>query len=291
MVQIVYEQLPIKESQSYIYGIHRLPYHDEIPYHEHPEFELTLVACGNGQRITDQHIEPFVQGEIVLVPPNLPHAWVFNPSLCNENGIVETDTWQFSMDFLTKLASGFPEFHPMVAFFQDLRQAIQVNGTAGKKALKMLQRFGDNSEADRLINLWKILNLIYQSGEYRFIGTRLFSGHLVHKDKRRINSVYRYIVENYHRKISLDEIANVALMSKSTFCAFFKKATQKTFTEFLASFRIQMACTLMRRTDMTISEISYSVGFYDVPFFNRTFKRLMGMSPTAYAKSHQSTLF
>ena len=291
MEQIIYEQIPIKESQSYIYLIHKVPYQDEFPYHEHPEFEITFVVSGNGQRITDQFIEPFNQGEIILVPPSLPHAWIFDPALCNEDGLVETDTWQFPTNFLTKLASNFPEFQPMVTFFQDLRQAIQLTGETGKRIFNMLQHFGENSETGRLICLWKVLDLIYQSGEYRYLGTQLFQEHLIHKDKRKLNAIYRYIVENYHHKITLDEIAHVASMSKSTFCVFFKKATQKTFTEFLTAFRIQMACILMRRSDKNISEICYAVGFADIPFFNRTFKRIMGMSPTMYIKSKHSSLY
>ena len=107
----------------------------------------------------------------------------------------------------------------------------------------------------------------------------------IHKNKQRLQDVYKYIVENYHRKITLEEIASYASMNKTAFCLFFKKATGESFVAYLNVFRLQMACTMLTRSSKNISEICYAVGFTDIPYFNRAFKQRYGVSPTQYRAS------
>ena len=61
-------------SRSFTYRHERLWYRDEFPYHQHPEYEITVVFSGNGQRVTNDFTEPFREGEVVVLPPYFPHA-------------------------------------------------------------------------------------------------------------------------------------------------------------------------------------------------------------------------
>jgi AraC-like DNA-binding protein len=54
---------------------------------------------------------------------------------------------------------------------------------------------------------------------------------------KRMNDVFKYAMDRYHEPISLDEIADVANMSKNAFCRYFKKRTNKTFFQFLIEIR------------------------------------------------------
>ena len=74
---------------------------------------------------------------------------------------------------------------------------------------------------------------------------------------------------------------------KNAFCLFFKKSTNEPFTVYLNHFRLQMATTLLNRTDQNISEIAYSVGFADIPYFNRCFKKEYGITPAEYRNKYR----
>ena len=133
----------------------------------------------------------------------------------------------------------------------------------------------------------QILALAFRPGYSRYIGHHAFNGMPIHKNKQRLQAVYRYIIEKYHRKITLDEIADYIAMNKNAFCLFFKKSTNEPFTVYLNHFRLQMATTLLNRTDQNISEIAYSVGFADIPYFNRCFKKEYGITPAEYRNKYR----
>ena len=98
----------------------------------------------------------------------------------------------------------------------------------------------------------------------------------------RAAEVFQYIKSNYTDHISLEKIASVANMTVPSFCRYFKKMNNKTFTKFLNEYRIIEACKLLSESNYTINEISVRVGFNNIAHFNRHFKLLTNSTPTAY---------
>ena len=94
-----------------------------------------------------------------------------------------------------------------------------------------------------------------------------------------MNQIQTYVICNAKRDITLDDVARYVGMNRASFCIFFKKATGKTFVTYLNEYRIGLACQLLRQKRMTVSEICYNVGFNNVPYFNRTFKRHKASPP------------
>jgi AraC-like DNA-binding protein len=241
-----------------------------------------MVISGNGRRVTDDFIEPFREGEIVIVPPDIPHGWVYDKSLCAPDGMKENAYWQFSRDYFDKLLQFSPEFHVMVDFYRNLNRCIEVTNDTGRHIRKLLLNFPNLTEPEGSLALLETLYTVNHSGDYRFIGEKEFQGMKIHKNQKRLQAIYKYVVENYHRKITLDEIASVAAMNKTAFCVFFKKARNQPFASYLIDFRLQMACAMLSRTDKKISDIAFAVGFGDTPYFNRVFKEKYGMSPSRF---------
>lgn len=284
---VIYEQIIKSEHRSFHYRRDKHYYMDEFPYHQHPEFQITYVINGNGKRVTDDFIEEFEEGEIVLIPPNLPHAWIFDKTLCAPDGMIENASWQFSDEFLHMLEMFAPEFVTITTFYRELKQCIEITGDTAKEISKLLHSFGSYTEPESVIVFLEILYMIVQRGEYQYISDHVFNGNKIPRNKQKLQAIYKFIVENYHRKITLAEIAEYAKMNRTAFCLFFKKATNDTFAVYLASFRLQTACTQLVRTNLSIKEICFAVGFNDVPYFNRIFKKYYGVSPSQYRAKMQ----
>jgi AraC-type DNA-binding domain-containing proteins len=97
-----------------------------------------------------------------------------------------------------------------------------------------------------------------------------------------MQEVSRYIVHNYQNKITLDEVAKHFGMNRTSFCAFFKREKGKSFFTTLNEYRIECSCLMLRETTLPIANICSAVGFDDIPYYNRTFKKLKGISPKDY---------
>lgn len=97
--------------------------------------------------------------------------------------------------------------------------------------------------------------------------------------------VVEYIEENYEKKISIDELANVAKMSKFHFIRKFKSIYSETPYEFLTRFKVNKAKSLLSTSNYTVDEISSMLSFNDTTTFIRSFKNFAGVTPNKYRNS------
>ena len=149
-------------SPSFTYRHERLWYRDEFPYHQHPEYEITVVFSGNGQRVTNDFTEPFREGEVVVLPPYFPHGWVYDKALCAPDGMIENGSLQFGEEFLVQLSQLSPEFQPVVRFYKELRQAVGLTGETAVRVRKLLAGLERSSDPERFVTLLQLLFLIAQ---------------------------------------------------------------------------------------------------------------------------------
>lgn len=97
--------------------------------------------------------------------------------------------------------------------------------------------------------------------------------------------VLRYLHNNYHRRLSLKEIAKESSQSVSNLCRTFKEGTGVTVLEYLQNLRITMAKRLIEKTNYSIATVAKLIGMEDESYFSRIFKREVGVSPNQYRKS------
>ncbi|WP_299380207.1 AraC family transcriptional regulator [uncultured Kiloniella sp.] len=102
-----------------------------------------------------------------------------------------------------------------------------------------------------------------------------------HRDPR-LNRVIEYIEDNLEKQITLDELANVATMSRYHFAKMFKDLTELPPHRFLAERRIEKAKSLLMTSRDSTAEIAYQVGYNSQSNFTQTFRRLTGITPAKY---------
>jgi AraC-like DNA-binding protein len=107
--------------------------------------------------------------------------------------------------------------------------------------------------------------------------------------RNRVLRVARYVARHYQDPLRLDQLAAMAGLNRTTFCRIHKAATGHTPMEHVAMIRTERAREMLARTDLTVSEVAYSVGFNDVSTFFRTFRRYCGTSPEVYRKEARDT--
>lgn len=106
---------------------------------------------------------------------------------------------------------------------------------------------------------------------------------LSRNEKTLILSIKRYLSENLHRKLSLEEIANGLGYSVSHVCSAFKKHTGMSVIHYFISLRINKAKELIAEGKMSLSEISDYLEFDTIQYFSTQFKKFVGVPPSQYS--------
>lgn len=100
-----------------------------------------------------------------------------------------------------------------------------------------------------------------------------------------LKKVISYINENYAKKICLKELAGLVNMNEQYFCRYFKKNVQKTITEYINDVRIEKAAMRLAESDEKIIMIAQDVGFENIGYFIRRFKKEKGVTPSEYRRT------
>ena len=82
--------------------------------------------------------------------------------------------------------------------------------------------------------------------------------------------------------VALEDISAKVFMTPQSFCRFFKRSTNKTFTTFLNEYRINHATKLLLQTDDDVKTICFESGFNNLSNFFRNFKRITQLTPNIY---------
>lgn len=101
----------------------------------------------------------------------------------------------------------------------------------------------------------------------------------------RIIDAINYIDRNFREPVTLKELAEMVHMNQNYFSTYFKNVMNCSVSTYIIRRRLKHACLLLATTEDSIIEIASASGFENVPYFNRTFKKHIGMTPGEYRNS------
>ena len=247
----------------------------QIGKHSHPSWELSLVICGAGKRTIGDLTEPMEEGEIILIPPDIPHVWEFDPSHTNAEGNIANITLFFETSTLDSLATILPELEGIVCKLKTITEAVSFKGEAYDRVYELLISMRGITPAFRVPKMIELLITMANADNLVSAG----KNNVLSRMQQRIENVRIFCSCNYARDIPLDEIAAYVGMNKSAFCTFMRSHTGMSFSEFMNSFRLERAMDMLRHTDKNISEIAYDCGFANAAYFHRLFRKKYHCTP------------
>lgn len=103
--------------------------------------------------------------------------------------------------------------------------------------------------------------------------------------KNYIKKSIQFIETNYSRSMSIESLASYIGLNKNYFSTIFSELLGIPPQEYLIKYRVNKACKLLSNKDLTISEISRSVGYDDPLGFSKIFKQIKGVSPKSYRQA------
>ena len=135
-----------------------------------------------------------------------------------------------------------------------------------------------------------VLNELEEATEFKVLNAEGFSMDLQMQDNDKINTIFNYVKDNFQEQITLDEVAVLVSMTVPSFCRYFKKITQKTFTRFVNEYRLVHASKLLAEKPISITEVCFESGFNNFSYFNKSFQEYTGKSASQYRKELHSVL-
>ncbi|KGL61457.1 AraC-type DNA-binding protein [Polaribacter sp. Hel1_33_78] len=248
--------------------------------HQHDEIQISFIERGSGTLFIGDKICNYTQGSVFVIGSNIPHAFKSDKNVAQKSKMLSL--------FFTKSSFGetffeLDEFAEIDIFFEKSSRGFVLKSNIDAIIFIFLQ-MKKVSKIKRFMHFLEILQLLAISETTplsSFVYQKIYSD----MEGKRMRTIFEYTLENYHQKITLQEVANKANMTKNAFCKYFKNRTNKTYFNFLNEIRIENASKLiMIKKEISINEIAYITGFNNISNFNRKFKEIKKMTPLNFKK-------
>lgn len=259
-----------------------------FPLHYHEEYELNLILNAKGaRRIVGDHIDRIDDMELVLVGPNLPHAWFTHQ--CESNEIKEV-TIQWHRDLFDEKFLNRNQLHIIKTMLQKSASGLRFSAETIAQIAPRIFSIDQKTGFDSVITLMLILRDLASASNTTTLSTHAYNDPAAHAyHSRRIDKAFDFMNKNYQKPIQLKEMAKLVNMTEVSFSRFIKKRTGNTFIDSLNDIRLGHASRMLIETTHTISEISYNTGFNNISNFNRVFKKKKGCTPSEFRSNYQGT--
>lgn len=248
------------------------------------DFVVTSMLRGKKvMHLFDQPGFDYMPGETVLVPAHVtmkidfPEATETNPTQCIALALDLAKIQQI-IDRLNEQypREGQDQFwqlqHNQYHFLNNLDLAQSIN--------KLIHICSGNSLGKDILadlTLQELVVHIIQTQNLNAVQDHSFNQH-----DNPLAYVIHYIRTNIGEKIQVEDLSEKACMSRASFYRAFKREFSISPVEFILREKIKKAKTLLTDSRATISDVCYQLGFSDLNYFGRQFKKSEGISPSQY---------
>lgn len=283
MKKIMHEQIDFPGQSTIRLKWGEIPFLT-YPWHYHSEYEILYLIESTGTRFVADHIEPFGPGDLVMVAGDLPHYWRNDEEyyLPGTGLKVKRFVIQFPRDFMQPVINAYPEFLTIKNLLLRSEKGIRFLPPQNEEIGQMLLELRDISGFRQIMRFLEILHYMAQNTNYKLLASDAYQPGRHEIFDNRLEKVIRFLTHNYQTQVRLEEVAQIAGMHPTAFCRYFKDKTGKQVSTYLNELRIGFACRLLINGAMQVSQICYETGFNNLSNFNRTFRKITGMTPTQY---------
>jgi AraC-like DNA-binding protein len=258
--------------------------------HRHGHFELTWIERGHGLRWVGDSVEPYFDGDLVLVGSDLPHLWasrgVQPPQGCTATVL------QFAPDWLQRC--GLPELKAMAPLLALAAPGVAVQGSTGAEVQRLLSRLPGLSAQRRVAVFIEVLDcLLAGRADLRALSAPPHSAPTPVRGggagPQRIDKVLNWIEAHLAEELSVPDAAAVAHVSPAAFGRYFHREVGKTFTAYVNDARCGWAALRLIQGREPIAQIAQSCGFATLSNFGEQFRRRYGLAPRDFRAGHLPT--
>lgn len=282
--------LPFKIPKTEQVSFHTQIDHEKYFYdtlHQHPEIQVTLIEESHGTLIYGDYLGSFAPGDVFVIGPNAPHVFRNDASYYEADSTRNAKALTFFFDRST-LGTSFldlPEAKGLVSLIEEAGRGMKFSGENIDQLRDRIRSLFRLEGLDRIIALIEILKELSINADFDYLSGQLTTKKVNEIEGKRLNDIFNFTMQEYSRPIQLAEVAEVANMTKTAFCRYFKQHTRKTYLDFLNEYRVSQACKMLAEREKSIAQIAFECGFNNLSNFNRRFKEVKGLAPRQYVQN------
>lgn len=277
--QLKFEQITPPATASFFWKRFCEPVGFPFVWHYHTEIELTLIVRGRGLRFVGDSIERFAEGDLVLLGSNLPHTWSSDSGSRDAESVVV----QFLPDCWGQSFGELPEMRRVQELLRRADRGLVFPSDSGAKAVARLESLhAEHSPMDHLLALLGALSALAERDDSRPLCRAPMNATTDQRIAQRLKRVLDRVHADLVELPSQAELAGSVGMSPQAFSRFFRRQMGTTFVGYVNAWRVGMACRSLLETGTPVTTIALECGFENLSHFNRQFKRITGLTPSAY---------
>lgn len=256
----------------------------ETGFHEQAFYEINLITEGDGHHILDTQVFSATRGDVFIVPPYTRHAFIGGKGFNCYHFMVSPHYLQKHLPTLTMHPNFFTLFEigPIMTMHNGHFARLKLDDTALSGIISLLDLMHSNKASD-------IAKSIYNECVATMAIISLCDAYKSDKTNARQDAFFaesiNTIMQRYNEKLTIDELASIAGLSRTAYINKFKAITGMSPRQFILKQRLTVAKRLLVTTDKSITKIADEVGFFDTSHFVKTFIAECGMTPAEYRKS------
>lgn len=247
------------------------------PYHHHEALELTLIRAGSGVRVIGGEAASFATGDLVLVPPRVPHVWWSRGA----PGAASALVLHLS---LPPALRALPELRGLSGLFDAQARPAALHGRLHAAVATELQALAACHGLERLGRALALLGRIVGASSGVTWLAAASRGGVVDADDTRLGRLLGWIHRAHAQPLTVAEAARRLSVSPASFSRAFHRRVGRPFTVYVNDVRIAQACLLLREARRPIAEIARRCGFPTLGHFHRQLARRTGLGPRAYQR-------
>ena len=264
-----------------------------IHWHWHEDIELIYIVKGQAYVTCEEEQILAVQGDIVFInqavrhfiTPTNPEGCIFRSIIVHPSFIFGFGQLEMEKKYIT------PVLHDTSLKYLHITPDNSSYEAFRSPIVEIINQNEEKPIGFELISKASILCIWKELFSFVTQNTPVSTKKIAAQDEQRVKLAILYIQEHYMESITLDDIADSILVSKSECCRCFKRTLNITPFEYLMKYRILESTKKMhQKTFESISEIAGSVGFNNTSYYNKIFKKYMNCTPTEYRRSIKKEL-
>ncbi|ULQ51508.1 AraC family transcriptional regulator [Flavihumibacter fluvii] len=285
--------IPVPGEKNIIVQKESLPFF--YPHlHRHDEMQLTWIQQGEGTLVVDNNMHHFRSNEIYCIGANQPHVFKSDPDYFDPANTLQVQSMTIFFNPKGKLQNIFElaEIKAVRSFLLKHRSGFMIPEDKVEEVADLMNTISEQNGLEQLISFLELLKKFCSIPQLRELSALSEMDRVSEHEGIRLGNIYNFIMMNYSRQITLEDVAAQAHMTPQAFCRYFKKRTRHTFVSFLNEVRINEACKKLTDGGFeSISTIAYTCGFNSITNFNRVFKTITGKSPSEYVDAYHTNTF